>query len=68
MGETGPTAPCLNSLAIQDGYGHLDVAGHLEVLNWVIQAKSLSLCRVTWSWVLGISGHLWGSEISCPPH
>lgn len=35
MGDTGPAAPCLNSLAIQEGYGYLDMAGHLEALNWV---------------------------------
>lgn len=52
LGDTGLAAPHRTSLAVREGAGHLDTAGHLEILKRIC-AKPLSLCRLTWSWVLG---------------
>ena len=53
LGDNGLVAPHRTSLAVREGSGHLDTAGHFKILKWIIYAKSLSLCRLTWSWVLG---------------
>ena len=56
LGDTGLATLHGTSLSIWEGSGHLDTAGHLEILKWIVYAKSLSLCRLTWSWVLGSLG------------
>lgn len=52
-GVTGLAAPRRASLAVREGSAHRDTAGHLEILKRIVCAKPLSLCRLTWPWVLG---------------